>query len=161
MEEQVRKLSLVIRGKSNEVYIYHKYKHSQIRIHRKYTRSSSIQLFLPPASEVCEGYVFTDVCLSTRGGGVSACRSGGPQPPGQTPPGRNPPGQTPPADTSPGRPPTRPAHAGIHPLPSACKDTHTPCPVHAGIHPLPLTDTTGRGQQSHWNAFLSTDINLW
>ena len=24
-------------------------------------------LFLPPANEVCEGYVFTGVCLSTRG----------------------------------------------------------------------------------------------
>ena len=26
-------------------------------------------LFLPPANVVCEGYVFTGVCLSTRGGG--------------------------------------------------------------------------------------------
>ena len=25
-------------------------------------------VFLPPANEVCEGYVFTGVCLSTRGG---------------------------------------------------------------------------------------------
>ena len=25
-------------------------------------------MFLPPANEVCEGYVFTGVCLSTRGG---------------------------------------------------------------------------------------------
>ena len=28
---------------------------------------------LPPANEVCEGYVFTGVCLS-RGGGVRGCR---------------------------------------------------------------------------------------
>ena len=27
-------------------------------------------LFLPPANEVCEGYVFTGVCLSTGGGGM-------------------------------------------------------------------------------------------
>ena len=26
------------------------------------------QVSLPPANEVCEGYVFTGVCLSTRGG---------------------------------------------------------------------------------------------
>ena len=28
----------------------------------------SAKLLLPPANEVCEGYVFTGVCLSTRGG---------------------------------------------------------------------------------------------
>ena len=33
-------------------------------------------LFLPPANEVCEGYVFTGVCLST-GGGVCGCSQGG------------------------------------------------------------------------------------
>ena len=32
----------------------------------------SFQQLLPPANEVCEGYVFTDVCLSTRGG-VRGC----------------------------------------------------------------------------------------
>ena len=32
---------------------------------------------LPPANEVCEGYVFTRVCLSTgRGGGIPACLAG-------------------------------------------------------------------------------------
>ena len=29
-----------------------------------------------PANEVCEGYVFTGVCLSTRGGGVRGCSRG-------------------------------------------------------------------------------------
>ena len=91
---------------------------------------------LPPANEVCEGYVFTGVCLST--GGVCH-RSGGvchiPLP-GQTPPGRHPPpdrcpnGQTPPwADTpTPGQTP--------------------PFPVHAGIR------STSGWYASHWNAFL-------
>ena len=36
------------------------------------------QRFLPPANEVCEGYVFTGVCLSTVGGmrGRGACEAG-------------------------------------------------------------------------------------
>ena len=34
------------------------------------------ELFLPTANEVCEGYVFTGVCLSTGGGGGSASRGG-------------------------------------------------------------------------------------
>ena len=32
-------------------------------------------IFLPPANEVCEGYVFTGVCLSTWGG-VCGCSRG-------------------------------------------------------------------------------------
>ena len=54
---------------------------------------------LPPANEICEGYVFTGVCLSTRGGllllpGVSA-RGSGQRPrwadtPWRTPPRRHP-----------------------------------------------------------------------
>ena len=28
---------------------------------------------LPPANKVCEGYVFTPVCHSVQGGGVSLC----------------------------------------------------------------------------------------
>ena len=32
--------------------------------------SVPIRWFLPPANEVCEGYVFTGVCLSTPGGGA-------------------------------------------------------------------------------------------
>ena len=44
---------------------------------------STSPLFLPPANEVCEGYVFTGVCLSTRGGmrgclgGMRGCSPGG------------------------------------------------------------------------------------
>ena len=34
------------------------------------------RVFLPPANEVCEGYVFTRVCLSTVGGGIPACLAG-------------------------------------------------------------------------------------
>ena len=43
-----------------------------------------MQYFLPPAKEVCEGYVFTGVCLSTggwqgsmHGGGWGACMAWG------------------------------------------------------------------------------------
>ena len=35
---------------------------------------TSYQMYLPPANEVCEGYVFTGVCLST--GWRHACRGG-------------------------------------------------------------------------------------
>ena len=54
------------------------------------------------------------------------------------------------ADTPLGRHPPCPVHARIHPLPSACWDTHLPaqcmlgytshCPVHSGIHipPCPV-----------------------
>ena len=78
---------------------------------------------LPPASVVCEGYVFTGVCLST--GGICLCSRGN----------------------------VCHTHTHTHtradtPLPSACWDTHTPaqcmlgythppCPVHAGIHTRP------------------------
>ena len=36
----------------------------------KQCNESVIYLFLPPANEVCKGYVFPGACLSTRGGGV-------------------------------------------------------------------------------------------
>ena len=40
--------------------------------------SLSYDIFLPPANKVCEGYVFTGVCLSTGGGHAwqGACISG-------------------------------------------------------------------------------------
>ena len=50
----------------------------QVRLHVK---SMSPLIYLPPANEVCEGYVFTGVCLSTGAGlcpgaGVSVHRGG-------------------------------------------------------------------------------------
>ena len=53
-------------------------------------------VFLLSANEVCEGYVFTGVCLSTGGG--SAPLHAGIHPPGRHHPGQTPPqaGQTPP-----------------------------------------------------------------
>ena len=85
---------------------------------------------------MCEGYVFTGVCLST--GGCLPLVLGGclphtlPPPPlgRHPPPGQTPPGQTPLLGKHPhlGRPP--------------------PCPVHAGIQ-----STSGK-YASHWNAFL-------
>ena len=63
-------------------------------------------ILLPPAIEVCEGYVFTGVCLST----------GDCLPPSL---GRHPPGQTPlRGQTHPHTP--CPVHAGIHP-PAQCR----------------------------------------
>ena len=45
----------------------------------------SITLYLPPANEVLEGYVFTGVCLSVHRG-VPTPLHAGIHPPGQTPP---------------------------------------------------------------------------
>ena len=55
--------------------------------------------FLPPTNEVCEGYVFTGVCLSTGGGSTWAGTPGQVHPLAGTPPGR----YTPQAGTSPGQ----------------------------------------------------------
>ena len=102
--------------------------------------------YLQPANEVCKGYVFTGVYLSTGGclpliRGVSATH-----PSEQTHPWTDTPRQTntPPGQTSPW---------AYIPLPSACWDTNSPCSVHAGIHTSPIptpphADTTGYGQQA-------------
>ena len=84
-------------------------------------------LLLPPADEVCEGYVFTGVCLSTGEEDCLPPPDRHPSPPGQIPltPGQTSPtpGQTPPwADTPRQTPPS--ACWDTHPsLPSACWDT--------------------------------------
>ena len=78
---------------------------------------TSFRLLLPPANEICEGYVFTRVCHSVHWGGVSASVHAGIPPAANTPPGadtprantptprrRHPPSKHPPppgADTSP------------------------------------------------------------
>ena len=105
-------------------------------------------LFLPSATMLRQGNVFTPVCQSFCSGGVCLW-SGGVSathtpPPRQTHPlsqtsplGRHPLGRHPRADTP-------QAHT---PLPSACWDTHTPCPVHAGIR------STSGWYACHWNAF--------
>ena len=99
---------------------------------------------LTELDSICEGYVFTGVCLSTGGGvclwsrGMSATHT----PPWADTTGHPPPWvDTPQVDT--------PLWADTTPLPSACWDTHRPCLVHAGIR-----STSGR-HASHWNAFLS------
>ena len=116
-------------------------------------------MLLPPANEVCEGYVFTDVCLS-RGGGCLPLVWGCvclPHTPRQTPPipwadlpSRHPPGQTPTLGRlPPGRHLPAQCMLGYTPLPSACWDTHTPPPARCML---------GYGQRgryaSHWNVFL-------
>ena len=117
---------------------------------------------LPPANTVCEGYVFTGVCLSTGGvclwsQGVSATHPWQTHPQADNPLGRPPgrsPGNTPWADTSPGR----------HPLcrnpqadtPQAHTTQQTPTrPVHSWIW------SSSGWYASHWNAFLFYDRFLF
>ena len=110
--------------------------------HLSVTACSTVNFhyLLPPANEVCEGCVFTGVCLST-GGCLPHCMLG------YTPPWQTTPGQTHPNGQTPlGRHPI-----DRHPLPWA--DTPSPgqtppYTVHAGIR-----STSGR-YASHWNAFL-------
>ena len=83
-------------------------------------------ILLPPANEVCKGYVFTSVCLWTRGVVCQTLALG------QTPPGRHPPRQTPPRQTPlqgrqpPGQTSPCQVHAGIHTLPAQCMLGCTP-----------------------------------
>ena len=83
-------------------------------------RSCGKVMFLPPANEVCEGYVFTPVCQSfcSRGVGVGGvclphCMLGYTSPWAGTPPGRYTPTGTSPSRYTPwaGTPPQ------VHPLP--------------------------------------------
>ena len=112
---------------------------------------------LPPANEVCEGYVFTGVCLS-RGGCLPHSMLG--YTPSRDTRARHP---LPPGTR--GRPPPRP-EADTH-LPQGTRGRHplgrhpppdqgqTPsCAVHAGIQ-----STSGR-YASNWNAFLFFKLNL-
>ena len=110
-------------------------------------------IFLPPANEVCEGYVFTRVCVHTGGGSTWA---GTPRtrytPPGQVhhPPDQvNPPGQVHPPGpgthtAGPGTPSGRyTPRAGTPSGSSACWE---------------IRATSGR-YASYWNAFLL--IIIW
>ena len=47
---------------------------TRVGAHQRHVVQNIIEAFLPPANEVCGGYVFTGVCLST---GVRACMAGG------------------------------------------------------------------------------------
>ena len=112
-------------------------------------QNCSCSIFLPPANEGCEGYVFTGVCLSTgRGEGVWVSASC-PRGVSTTPP---PPwadttlwADTPLPSACWDTPPS--ASWVTHPLPSACWDT-PPCLVHVGIR-----STSGR-YASNGNVFL-------
>ena len=126
-------------------------------------------LLLPPANEVCEGYVFTRVCLST---GEYLGR----HPQASTPPwAGTPPGQltplgrythslgrcTPQAGTPPGQvhhPSGQVHHPSGQVLPRGRYTSRTgtpPATVHAGIR------STSRRYASHWNAFLYWDDCSW
>ena len=106
---------------------------------------------LPPANEVCEGYIFTGVCLSTRGGGV--CHI---QPPradtslGSHPLGRHPSG---------GDPLSRHTPLGRQPpwadTPGHTRPGQTPPPP-AGYYGI--RSTSGR-YASYWNVFLFNIIS--
>ena len=103
---------------------------------------------LPPANEVCKGYVFTRICLSTGRGGV----------PGQVrPPSRYIPRQvhplsryTPQSGTPPwaGTPPS----GQVHPLPGRYTPLQAGTPPSRQIHPLgrypPPQCMLGYGQQA-------------
>ena len=70
---------------------------------------------LPPANEVCEGYVFTPVCHSVQGGCLPLCMLGyTPLLGADTPPGADTPGSRhPPEQTSPWeQTPPHAVHAG-------------------------------------------------
>ena len=87
-------------------------------------------LLLPPANEVCEGYVFTHVCLSTGGEEYLGRypRPGTPPgrytPSGRYPPGRYTPGQVPPSQVHPQA--GTPSWAGTPPLAGTSTQAGTP-----------------------------------
>ena len=99
--------------------------------------------YLPPANEVCEGYVFTSVCPSTRGVCLSACWDS--RPPWDTthPPGADTPLR---ADTPP--PQSRPPQAR-HPL----------CTVHAGRYGQQVGGTHPTGMRTCHNVVLFIDTS--
>ena len=130
-------------------------------------KGSLLYLILPFANEVCEGSVFTRVCLSTGGGGVSTW-AGTPQagtPPGRyttqvgTPPWAGTPGQvhphwagTPKVGTPSGRYtpcPPPPLWAGTPPRRYTPRQVHTP----GSSVCWEIRSTSGR-YASYWNAFL-------
>ena len=102
-------------------------------------------IYLPPATKLQQGNVFTPVCHSVHKGGVCFwSRVGGCLPPaGQTPPRQTPPAQCMLGCTS----------------PAQCMLGYTPCPVHARIYTpccpvhTGIWSTSGR-YASNWNAFL-------
>ena len=109
--------------------------------------------FLPAATKLGQGNIFTSVCLST-GGGLPQCMLGcttpGPDTPWeQTPLGsRHPPGTRPPR--------TRHPPGSRHPLRADTPGTRTP--VADTPAPLPEADSSIRSTScryaSYWNAFL-------
>ena len=113
-------------------------------IHMTVEEVASNCVLLPPANEVCEGYVFTPVCHSVHRGCIPACNgSDTPQedtPKDDTPPGRNQEDTPPrPEDTHPGRNQEDPPRKTDHPWSSACWE---------------IRATSGR-YASYWNAYLS------
>ena len=104
-------------------------------------------LYLPPANVVCEGYVFTGVCLSTGGNGHPSIPPlpllGADTPPGpEHPPWSRPPGTRPP-------PRSRPPPEQNPPGPDPPWSRHPP----PGADPPPRWSLCGR-YASYCNAFL-------
>ena len=144
-----------------------------MRCHYLLTQPNGIQIvgtLLPPANEVCEGYVFTPVCHSVHRGSTWAGN-----PPGRytpqagTPLGRYiPPGRytpwagipldryTPGRYTSLGRYTPLQVHppAGTPPWAGTPPGRYTPQTVHVGIR-----STSGR-YASYWNAFLFVHLKM-
>ena len=100
-------------------------------------RDRDMEPFLPSATKMWQGNIFTGVCQSvcSQREGVSGRHPPGRHPRADTPLGKQPLGRHPPwADT-----PLPSACWDTHPLPSACWDTH------------PLS---ARRYASYWNVFL-------
>ena len=117
------------------------------------TATCLVVYLLPPANEVCEGYVFTDVCLSMGG-----CGS---HPPGRHPLGRYPPWQTPPGRHTPTRQTHTPEQTntpGQTRTPGQTPPRQTP-PRQTPPRQTPRS-TSGR-YASYWNAFLFINEILW
>ena len=101
--------------------------------------------FLPPANEVCEGYVFTPVCQSfcSQGGSTWAGT-----PPGQVhPPQAGTPGRYTPLGSCP--PPSR-SPLQVHPRAGTPWQVHPPGAVHAGIYGQQAGSTHPTGMHSFW-----------
>ena len=126
-------------------------------IRRFIIKRDGINRFLPAATKLGQGNVFTGVCYSVHGGGVwlSACWDTPPPPGADTPGSKHPPWeQTPPRADTP--------HRSRHPPGADTPREQTPLDqvYHpgSGIPPPPEADsgirsTSGR-YTSYWNAFL-------
>ena len=117
-----------------------------IGFHLQQHRQKRAHYYRPQRS--CEGYVFTGVCLSTGGVGVSASVHAGIPLLEQTPPSRHPPRETPPRTR---HPPSRPpSQEQTPPRPDTPPQSRTP---REQTPPPPRYGHCCGRYASYWNAF--------